>query len=99
MADNQCNCGADWDMRCVCFPVFNTELINPSYKTCPYRIQNGVWFINNDGEWYNSARNGNFTFARAWFSDGENGHSDWQELVALWQENYAAGQASDSDDE
>lgn len=99
MAQNQCDCGADWDIRCVCFPVYNTGLINESFKTCPYRITNGIWFINNDGEWYNSARNGIFVFARAWFNEGDNGHSDWQELVARWQEENPTEQEDSDDDE
>lgn len=46
MKNQRCNCRSSWDMRCVCDPNYN----NKNWKSCPYRYDNALWFIQND-EW------------------------------------------------
>jgi len=81
-----CRCAEGWDIRCMCAPGSDT------YAYCPYRIENGVWLINNEYDWYERVQHGDFDFARLWFREGANGTEDWIELKAAWLDDWEEGQ-------
>ena len=73
-----CNCEPDDDVRKVC------RIAQPTFHTCPVRIQTAVWIIDNDSDFHASAIKGDFEFVSTFVKSKE----DFYKIIYTWNKQW-----------